>query len=421
MANIKDSIAVDALRSVSLKEFSFYLTLGFKGNIEKDFGIKGGGELTYMLGGNVRRTYFDAQLECVRFDWGFIPPRLTYVAIGKELSGSKWDFTYPEVDIDLKGAFGPDVNIVGEWKKPSRLLTIQLYKLFRLARGVVPLYPYLDAKFIVAPGLYTTMNFLSPKIKLNYAFKLMGDKTVKYEEYYRILNVRNISTAATGVIRNLISVRYKDCKQFDDRVLRSSEYLNKLSDWGGGSGSCEEVDKAVGQHSGIYFDGKGSLDLEKLFGFGMGIYLLLGKEERFFGKNSLWVGGNAFLGFGLALQAGFGGDASGSFTKNGLKFDKKEASAYVRGGFNISLFGGFIYFAELFDKIIGKAHKSWLLHDFLTMAFEEEATTGGVKKKINSIDNPIEAKKVEEWVREESKEAALEMLTDDEFILKLFK
>jgi hypothetical protein len=153
----------------------------------------------------------------------------------------------------------------------------------------------------------------------------------------------------------------------------------------------------------------------------MGIYLLLGKEERFFGKNSLWVGGNAFLGFGLALQAGFGGDASGSFTKNGLKFDKKEASAYVRGGFNISLFGGFIYFAELFDKIIGKAHKSWLLHDFLTMAFEEEATTGGVKKKINSIDNPIEAKKVEEWVREESKEAALEMLTDDEFILKLFK
>jgi hypothetical protein len=409
LANIKDSIAVDALRSVLLKEFSFYLTLGFKGNIEKEFGIKSGGELTYRSGGNVRHTYFDAQLECVRFDWGFIPPRLTYVAIGKELSGSKWDLTYPEVDIEWEGAFGPDVNVVDKLKKPSRLLTIALYKLFRLARGVVPLYPYLDAKFIVAPGLYTTINFLSPKIKLNTAFKLMGDKTVTYKEYYRILNIRNIATGATGVIRNLISLRYKDCKQFDDRVLRSSEYLNKLSDWGGGSGSCEEVDKAVSQPSGIYFDGKGSLDLEALFGFGTGFVLLLGKEQSFLGRNSLWVGGDAFLGFGLALQAGFGGDTSGSFTMKGLRFDKMAASAYARGGFNISLFGGVIFFSMLLDEIIYKVHKSWLLYDFFTAA-------GGVEN-----GKKLDPKEVEEWVREESKEAALEMLTDDEFILELLK
>jgi hypothetical protein len=419
LANIKDSIAVEALKSVLLKEFSVNLKLDFKRNIEKGSGFKSGGELTLGIGGNFSRTYFDAQLECVKFDWGFFPPRLTYVAIGKKLSGEKWNLTLPEVDIDWNGTFGIDVKQFNKEpsNKPSRLLTIQLYKLFRLAKGVVPLYPYLDAKFIVAPGLYTITNFLSPKIKLNIAFKLMGDKKITYEEYYRILNVRNISTAATGVIRNLISVRYKNCKEFDQVVLKSSNYLNKLFDQGGGSGSCEEVDKAVGQEpSGIYFNGKGSLDFEKLFGFGMGLVLLLGKG---FGSSGLWVGGDAFLGVGLAIQAGFGGDTSGSFTTKGIKFDKMELSAYTRSGFNISLFGGVIFFCMLFNQTILKAHKSWLLHDFLTLAVEVEATTGGVKKEINSIENPREAKEVEAWVREKSKEAALKMLTDDEFILLL--
>ena len=411
LANIKDRRAVNALRSVSLNEFSINLTLGFKRNIERDYGIKFGRELTFRMGGKFRRTYFHAEVQCVRYAVGFIPPSLTYVAIGKKLSGEKWDLTLPYVDIDLKGQAG--VNENGKLEKVSNLLTIAFYKLFRAAQGKIPLLAYLDAKIIVAPGLYIVTNLLSSNLKLNVALKLMGDKTTTYEEYYRVYNTHNIKTAINLLIGKVS--RYKDCKQFDDQVLRSSEYLNKISDWGKGSGSCEEVDKVVSQGSGIYFDGKGSLDFEKLFGFGMGVYLLLGKEfySSFLGKlGGFWVGGNAFLGSGIAVGAGFGGDTSGSITKNGFKFDKMAASAYVRGGFNISLFGGVILFFSLFEEVLLKGYNSWPLLDIFTVAGGAEVTTGVGKKILNP-------REVKEWVIEKSKEATMEMLTDDELISKV--